>query len=73
MIQEKLIKCSICGGERFLSIPEYKTIVEGNYLRLCMKCLKKAESIGLEEYQTMDDNNTHLEYINKVRGVKDEH
>jgi len=36
------------------------------------KLLKKAESIGLEEYQTKDDNNAHLEYINKVRGVKDE-
>ena len=73
MIQETVIKCSVCGGERFLSIPEFKEIVENDYLRMCQSCIDKAKGLGLPYPMKREDHSEMLTYINSVRGVKDEH
>ena len=72
-IKQAIIKCSICGGERFLSVPEYKKLVEGNILKICNSCEDKAKSINLPIHQPREPHSELLTYINSVRGVKDEH
>ena len=73
MIQETVIKCSICGKESFLPVPEYKEIVEKNLLRTCQSCIDKAKGLGLPHPMKMENHSEMLHYINDVRGVKDEH
>ena len=73
MSQEKaVIKCSICGKERFLTVKDYKEIVEGNYLKTCDSCIEKAKSLGLPVLMSMGDHSKMLTYINDIRGVKNE-
>ena len=71
MIQETVIKCSICGKERFLKIPEFKEIVEKDYLRLCDGCIEKAKGLGLPVPMEKADHSRMLTYINDIRGVDD--
>ena len=72
MKQETVIKCSICGTIRFVSVPEFKEIVEKNLLRMCLECETKAKSIDLPYPMSKDDHSKMLTYINDIRGVKNE-
>ena len=72
MSQETVLKCSICGKERFLSVYYYKTIVEENYLKTCDSCIEKAKGLGLPVLMSMGDHSKMLTYINDIRGVKNE-